>query len=129
MDAFLAQADEYEAGGDLRDSVLKILNVLPRTHPFTTVRAAELRKWSQSRDYQRIMDGHYPRRDEDKDASVADSFRQSASHYADSVRTSKDPLMKLVGDIAGGAGDLGGKLRDRFTGPAGGEEKGATGAG
>ena len=61
VDAFLEQAEEYEAGGDLRDSVLKILNVLPRTHPFTTVRAAELKKWAESRDYQRIMDGHYPR--------------------------------------------------------------------
>ena len=33
VDAFLAQAEEYEAGGDLRDSVLKILNVLPRSPP------------------------------------------------------------------------------------------------
>lgn len=33
VDAFLKQADEYEAAGDLRDSVLKILNVLPRSHP------------------------------------------------------------------------------------------------
>ncbi|MFF8261682.1 M48 family metallopeptidase [Streptomyces virginiae] len=116
VDAFLEQADEYEKGGDLRDSVLKILNMLPRTHPFTTVRAAELKKWSESRDYQRIMDGHYPRREEDKDASVSDSFRESAAHYADSVRTSKDPLFKLVGDIAGGAADMGGRLRDKFTG-------------
>ncbi|WP_405780829.1 M48 family metallopeptidase [Streptomyces sp. NBC_00859] len=116
VDAFLEQAEEYEAAGDLRDSVLKIMNVLPRSHPFTTVRAAELKKWAASRDFQRIMDGHYPRRDEDKDTSVADSFRESASHYADTVRTSKDPLMKLVGDIAGGAGDLGGKLRGKFTG-------------
>jgi hypothetical protein len=119
IDAFLQQAEEYEAGGDLRDSVLKILNVLPRSHPFTTVRAAELKKWAETRDYQRIMDGHYPRRTEDKDTSVSDSFRESASHYADTVRTSKDPLMKLVGDIAGGAGGLGGKLRDRFTGAGG----------
>ncbi|MFE1231086.1 M48 family metallopeptidase [Streptomyces sp. NPDC058745] len=129
VDAFLAQADEYEKGGDLRDSVLKILNVLPRTHPFTTVRAAELKKWSESRDYQRIMDGHYPRRTEDKDASVTDSFRESAGHYAESVRTSKDPLMKLVGDIAGGAGDLagdlGGKLRSRFGGGSGGSDAGS----
>ncbi|MFE9466215.1 M48 family metallopeptidase [Streptomyces virginiae] len=116
VDAFLEQADEYEKGGDLRDSVLKILNMLPRTHPFTTVRAAELKKWSESREHQRIMDGHYPRREEDKDASVSDSFRESAAHYADSVRTSKDPLFKLVGDIAGGAGDMGGRLRDKFTG-------------
>ncbi|MFG2191605.1 M48 family metallopeptidase [Streptomyces sp. NPDC048639] len=116
VDAFLKQAEEYEAGGDLRDSVLKIMNVLPRSHPFTTVRAAELRKWAAGRDYQRIMDGHYPRRDTDQDASVSDSFKDHANHYADHVRNSKDPLMGLVRDIAGGAGDLGGKLRDAFTG-------------
>ncbi|MER7489333.1 M48 family metallopeptidase [Streptomyces sp. NPDC126497] len=116
VDAFLEQAEEYESAGDLRDSVLKILNVLPRSHPFTTVRAAELRKWAASRDYQRIMDGHYPRRDEDRDASVRDSWRESASSYADEVRTSKDPLMKLVSDIAGGAGDLGGRVRRGFGG-------------
>ncbi|MGW2044494.1 M48 family metallopeptidase [Streptomyces sp. NPDC001858] len=116
VDAFLKQAEEYEAGGDLRDSVLKILNVLPRTHPFTTVRAAELKKWAESRDHQRIMDGHYPRRTEDKDTSVTDSFRESATHYATSVKSSKDPLMKLVSDIAGGAGDLGGRVRRGFGG-------------
>lgn len=116
IDAFLKQADEYEAAGDLRDSVLKILNVLPRSHPFTTVRAAELRTWAGSRDYQRLMDGHYPRRTEDKDTSVYDSFKDSASHYAESVKTSKDPLMGLIRDLSNGAGDFGGKLRDRFTG-------------
>ncbi|WP_424213809.1 M48 family metallopeptidase [Streptomyces sp. BI20] len=136
VDAFLAQAEEYERGGDLRDSVLKILSVLPRTHPFTTVRAAELREWSESRDHQRLMAGHYPRREEDKDTSVTDSFRQSAAHYAESVRESKDPLFKLVGDLAGGAGDLAGSLRDRFTGAGrrggagdGAPEEGAEGGG
>ncbi|MEE1928404.1 M48 family metallopeptidase [Streptomyces sp. TRM 70351] len=112
VDAFLAQAEEYEAGGDLRDSVLKILNVLPRSHPFTTVRAAELRAWAESRDYQRLMDGHYAKREDDANTSVSDSFKESAGHYRDSVKASKDPLMGLVRDLAGGAGDLGGKLRD-----------------
>ena len=116
VDAFLKQAEEYEAAGDLRDSVLKILNVLPRSHPFTTVRAAELKKWEASRDYQRIMDGHYPRRSEDKDTSVTDAWKDSATHYAETVKTSKDPLMRLLNDITSGAGDVGGKLRDRFTG-------------
>ena len=116
VDAFLAQAEEYEAGGDLRDSVLKILNVLPRSHPFTAVRAAELKRWSETRDFQRLMDGHYPRRTEDKDTSMSDSIKESASSYADTVRNSKDPLMGLVRDLAGGAGDLGGKLRDFATG-------------
>ncbi|CAM5729292.1 hypothetical protein SALBM311S_09385 [Streptomyces alboniger] len=116
VDAFLKQAEEYEAGGDLRDSVLKILNVLPRSHPFTTVRAAELKKWSESRDFQRPTDRHYPRRSEDRDTSVTDSFRESAASYATNVKGSKDPLMKLVSDIAGGAGDLGGRVRRGFGG-------------
>ncbi|MCQ8827632.1 M48 family metallopeptidase [Streptomyces malaysiensis] len=119
VDAFLEQAEEYESSGDLRDSVLKIMNMLPRSHPFTTVRAAELKKWAATRDYQRLMDGHYPRRDEDKDTSVSDSIRESANHYAESVRSSKDPLFAFVRDVAGGAGDLGSKLRDRFTGGGG----------
>jgi Zn-dependent protease with chaperone function len=116
VDSFLAQAEEYESGGDIRDSVLKIMNVLPRSHPFTAVRAAELKKWAESRDYQRIMDGHYDRREDDKQTSVSESFKQSAGHYTESFKNSKDPLMGLVRDIAGGAGDLGGKLRDTFTG-------------
>jgi hypothetical protein len=84
------------------------------------VRAAELKKWAESRDHQRIMDGHYPRRTEDKDTSVSDSFRQSAASYASDVKNSKDPLMKLVTDLAGGAGDLGGRVRRGFGGFASG---------
>ncbi len=127
VDAFLEQAEEYEAGGDLRDSVLKIINVLPRSHPFAAVRAAELKAWSESRDYQRILDGHYPHRDEDKSTSVSDSFRQSASAYASDVRNSKDPLMKLVTDLAGGATDLGGRVRSKFGGSGQGAQDKAAG--
>lgn len=125
VDAFLKQAEEYESAGDLRDSVLKILNVLPRSHPFTTVRAAELKKWEASRDYQRIMDGHYPRRTEDQDTSVTDAWKESANHYAETVKTSKDPLMRLINDISSGAGDLGGKLREKFTGSGPGSQSAA----
>ncbi|OEV02970.1 M48 family metallopeptidase [Streptomyces nanshensis] len=126
VDSFLAQAEEYESGGDIRDSVLKIMNVLPRSHPFTAVRAAELKKWSETRDYQRIMDGHYDKRENDKQTSVSESFKESAGHYTESFKNSKDPLMGLVRDIAGGAGDLGGKLRDTFTGRTAGGNGGSS---
>ena len=43
--AFLAQAAEYERGGDLRDSVLKLLLVAFRSHPMPVARAAEIRRW------------------------------------------------------------------------------------
>ncbi|MCX3064342.1 M48 family metallopeptidase [Streptomyces beihaiensis] len=129
VDAFLKQAEEYESAGDLRDSVLKIMNVLPRSHPFAAVRAAELKRWSESRDFQRLMDGHYPRRGEDKDTSVSDSFKESAAHYTDQVKSSKDPLMKLVTDLADGAGDLGGKVWRGFGnfGRAGTDDRGDRG--
>ncbi|HSA51253.1 MAG TPA: M48 family metallopeptidase, partial [Yinghuangia sp.] len=43
-DEFLAQAAEYEAAGDIRDSVLKLMNVVGRSHPFPVVRVAELKR-------------------------------------------------------------------------------------
>ncbi|MEV6109462.1 M48 family metallopeptidase [Streptomyces sp. NPDC051940] len=131
VDAFLKQAEEYEEGGDVRDSVLKVLTVWQRTHPFTTVRAAQLKRWAESRDYQRIMDGHYPRRDEDRGASVSDAYADAASHYSSAAKNSKDPLMGLVRDIAGGAGDLGGRLRSTFRGGSGsgGSEAGGSSSG
>ncbi|MFC7220498.1 M48 family metallopeptidase [Streptomyces polyrhachis] len=119
VDEFLKQAEEYEQGGDVRDSVLKILTVWGRTHPFTTVRAAQLKRWAESRDYQRIMDGHYPRREEDGSTSVSDAYTEAAAHYAGAAKNSRDPLLGLVRDIAGGAGDLGGRLRDTFRGGGG----------
>jgi hypothetical protein len=129
VDSFLAQAEEYESGGDIRDSVLKIMNVLPRSHPFTAVRAAELKKWAESRDYQRIMDGHYERREEDKETSVTDSFKQSANHYGERFKSSKDPLTGLIRDVVGGAGEVGGKLRDTFTGRNNGGQGAGSGTG
>jgi Zn-dependent protease with chaperone function/RimJ/RimL family protein N-acetyltransferase len=118
VDAFLAQAEDYEAAGDLRDSVLKILNVLPRSHPFATARGAELKRWASSEDYRQIMDGQYPLRRDDRTSSVYESLMASANHYAGAVRASRDPLLRLVTDISSGASDLGGRLRDRLGGTA-----------
>ena len=129
VDAFLAQAEEYESSGDLRDSVLKILNVLPRSHPFAAVRAAELKQWGESRDYQRIMDGHYPRKSEDKDASIYEAMRDGASSYADTVKQSRDPLMSLIRDITSGANDVGTRIRSKFTAPRTDGEAGSAGSG
>nr|BFD91116.1 M48 family metallopeptidase [Kitasatospora sp. Xyl93] len=119
VDAFLEQAEEYEKAGDLRDGVLKVLQLLPQTHPFAVVRVAQLKKWAESDDYRSIMAGAYPRRSDDPDASVGEQWKAAAEHYTTSVKESKDPLMGLLRDVAGGAATVGGKLRDTFTGGAG----------
>lgn len=116
VDAFLEQAEEYERAGDLRDGVIKLLQVLPQTHPFAVVRAARLKKWAESDEYRSILAGAYPRRSDDRDASVGEQWRATAESYARSVKESKDPLMGLIRDITDGAGDMGSRLRDAFSG-------------
>ncbi|WP_380285110.1 M48 family metallopeptidase [Kitasatospora purpeofusca] len=116
VDAFLEQAEEYEKAGDLRDGVLKLLQVLPQSHPFAVVRVAQLKKWAESDEYRSILAGAYPRRTDDPDTSVGEQWRAAAEHYTASVKESKDPLMGLIRDVAGGAATVGGKLRDTFTG-------------
>ncbi|WP_395296229.1 M48 family metallopeptidase [Kitasatospora hibisci] len=118
VDAFLEQAEEYEKGGDLRDGVLKLLQVLPQSHPFAVVRVAKLKKWAESDEYRSILAGAYPRRTDDPDASVGEQWKAAAEHYSSSVKESKDPLMGLIRDMAGGAANVGGKLRDTFANAA-----------
>ncbi|WP_457029889.1 M48 family metallopeptidase [Kitasatospora sp. P5_F3] len=117
VDAFLEQAEEYDKAGDLRDGVLKLLQVLPQTHPFAVVRVAKLKKWADSDDYRSILAGAYPRRTDDPNASVGEQWKAAADSYSKSMKETKDPLMGLIRDVAGGAATVGGKLRDTFTGP------------
>jgi len=126
-DAFLEQAAEYEGAGDLRDSVLKLMNLLGRSHPYPVVRVAELRKWADGGEYARVLAGEYPHRDTDRDASVRAEAKASAHSYRESARTTTDPLFGLLRDLADGAADAGGKLRDRFAGRR--DEPGARPAG
>ena len=64
MDAqeFLKQADLYEAV-DTRvlDRFYKVLLVSQVSHPLTIVRAREIIRWSEGREYNDILAGNYPR--------------------------------------------------------------------
>ncbi|MCU7729226.1 M48 family metallopeptidase [Actinoplanes sp. KI2] len=106
--AFLEQAAEYEGGGDLRDSLHKLGMTLFNSEPFPVARAAELRRWVDSGAYARIIEGDYPRRDDDRDASVTDDVKAAAASYRDQFRDSSDPLVTLARRAAGGAADLAG---------------------
>jgi Zn-dependent protease with chaperone function len=129
VDAFLEQAEEYEKAGDLRDGVLKLLQVLPQTHPFAVVRVAKLKKWAESDEYRSILAGAYPRRGDDPETSVGAQWKAAADSYSQSVKESKDPLMGLLRDVAGGVGTVGGRLRDSFVGAGRASAPGANGNG
>jgi Zn-dependent protease with chaperone function len=98
--SFFAQGAEYD-DADLRDSVLKLLLVEARSHPFAVVRATELRRWVDSGEYTRFLSGDYPRRGDDDSAAVSDAAKEAARSYSESFKSSQDAVGKLVHDVAG----------------------------
>jgi Zn-dependent protease with chaperone function len=99
--SFFAQGQEYLDAGDMRDSVLKLLLIEQETHPFAVVRSAELRRWVDAGDYNRILSGTYPRRDEDGAAKISDAAQEAADSYTQTFSETQDALGKLVHDVAG----------------------------
>ena len=119
-DAFHDQAHEYDAVPDLRDSLLKLLQLQGMTHPFAVVRFAELDHWVNSGEYERILGGDYVRRDTDRTASVSDEIRSAAKAYQESWSRSEDPLIGMVRGAAGNMARAGSGLFDRMTNRGGG---------
>jgi len=119
-DAFHQQAHEYDAVPDVRDGLLKLLQLQGNTHPFAVIRFAELDRWASGGDYADILAGNYPRREDDPDASLGDEVKAAAKSYQDSWNRSSDPLIgavRGVAETAAGAGqrlfgNLGGRRDD-----------------
>src|ERR1700728_1022236 len=109
-DAFHEQAREYDAVPDVRDGLLKLLQLQGTTHPFAVIRFAELDRWADSGDYPNILAGNYPRREDDPDASVGDEFKAAAKSYQDSWSRSADPLIGAVRGVAETAAGAGQRL-------------------
>lgn len=105
LDAFMTQAREYEEGGDAADAIAKIFNTLWMTHPFHTLRAAEVQRWIERGDYDRILRGEYPRRGSAEDQRpFSDDFADASKYYGEQVRGAVDQ----VSDVAR-------KARDAFS--------------
>jgi Zn-dependent protease with chaperone function len=106
LQEFIAQSEEYREGGDLLDSVYKVLNVIGATHPFSVVRVAELRDWIDSGAYDKIMAGEYARRsDEDlrpyrEDlAEAMKGYTDAAQEIFDEVDAAVEKLKSRVSDV------------------------------
>lgn len=97
LNAFMVQAKEYETGGDAVDAIAKIFNTLWTTHPFHTLRAAELQRWVEGGDYDRILRGEYPRRgSQDEQKPLSEDFADAGKYYGDQARETMD----TVADVA-----------------------------
>lgn len=133
VDAFIEQAREYETGGDIRDNLIKLLAGTRTTHPYPVLRLAELKRWVESGDYARIMDGEYPIRTEDGSERVSEAWTDGASSYKDGWANREDALGKLVQDFSefvGGKGaDVWEQVRDFFNRAGGSSAASADGDG
>ncbi len=118
-DEFLKQAREYDAVPDVREGLLKLLQMQGTTHPFAVVRVAELDRWVAEGEYETILAGNYPRREDDGDTSMSEEFMAAAKSYQESWNRTSDPfigLVKGVADTAVGTGErLFGNIFNRRT--------------
>jgi len=94
LEEFLIQAKEYDEAGGALDRVFQILNTLDRTHPFNTLRAAELRRWIDAGNYDRILDGEYVRRGPDADnRPIGKDIGEAGAHYVKEAKAVVDDVV------------------------------------
>jgi Zn-dependent protease with chaperone function len=96
LEEFVAQAEEYREGGELLDSVYKVLNVLGLTHPFAVVRVAELKDWIDGGTYERILTGEYQERGTEDDRPYREDLAEALSGYKDSAQKIMDEVDAAV---------------------------------
>jgi Zn-dependent protease with chaperone function len=106
LNEFLAQADEYRESGDVADSVFKVLNLLGTTHPFHTLRAAELRDWVEAGEYDRILRGEYQKRGAPR-TPYLDDLRAAGQSYSEDAAD-------FLHQVAEGTRDAAEKVRRAF---------------
>ncbi len=104
LQEFIAQSEEYREGGDLLDSVYKVLNVIGATHPFSVVRVAELRDWIDTGTYEEILAGNYARRSDDDTKPYREDLAEAMKGYTDAAQEIFNEVDAAVD-----------KLKSRFT--------------
>ena len=79
LDAFIAQATEYEEEDDLFARWGRAMVELTRPHPFAVRRVRELVAWVEAGDFDRIRSGSYVRRGSEPPPSA--EFEAAVAHY------------------------------------------------
>ena len=83
LDAFMAQAADYEEGGKGLDRITKLVNDMNLTHPMPVRRARQLIDWMRSGEYDRIVGGEYIRRGQEP--PLKEETDSATAHYGDRI--------------------------------------------
>jgi len=97
VEEFQKQARAYETEGDIADKVWQVINTAFRTHPFGTVRAAELQRWIDSGEYDKILGGDYRRRDDDASPPLTSDLEDAAGYYGDQAKEAMATISGVLG--------------------------------
>jgi Zn-dependent protease with chaperone function len=109
LDAFMAQALEYQNWDDPSDRVRRFFQELGLTHAYAVRRVSEVMKWVQSGEYDRIVRGEYPTRD--RAADVREEAGSAMEFYAERFRA----IFREVGDNLTTVGEQAGSMADQVT--------------
>jgi hypothetical protein len=122
LDAFMAQAMEYESWDDPSDRVRRFFNEIGQTHSYAVKRVSEVMKWVQQGEYDRIVRGEFRTRDQESDvrAEAGDAFEYYAERFRTIFREAGDNITNLGNQMGGVAEQVADWIRSRGGGGSGG---------
>ena len=110
LDAFMAQAMEYESWDDSQDRVRRFFLEIGATHASSVRRVSEVLTWVRSGEYDRIIRGEYRRRGDD--AGVRQDTGDAVQFYADRFRALFQELGDNVTTLGSQVGDASQQIAD-----------------
>ena len=115
LDAFMAQAMEYEAWDDPSDRVRRFFDEIGQDHTYAVRRVSEVMKWVQAGEYDRIVRGEYRRRDDPTDVreEASDAVQFYAERFRKVFAEAGDNLAKAGSQIGGVADQVADWIRNR----------------
>jgi Zn-dependent protease with chaperone function len=110
LDAFMAQAMEYENWEAKSDRVQRFFLEIGATHPYGVRRVSEVMRWVQSGEYDRIVRGEYIRRGEEP--PVRAEAGDAVDYYRERFKAFFRELSDNVASVGSQFDDVGQKIAD-----------------
>jgi Zn-dependent protease with chaperone function len=120
LDAFMAQAMEYENWEDGQDRVRRFFNELGATHSYAVRRVSEVMKWVQSGEYDRIVRGEYRKRGDE--THVREEASDAMEFYAERFREMFRELGENITNVGSQVGDMSQQVADWLRNRGGGSK-------
>jgi hypothetical protein len=118
LDAFMAQALEYESWDAPSDRVRRFFSEINITHPYAVRRVSEVMRWVKSGEYDRIIRGEYRTRDQESavTAEASDAMEFYGQRFRAAFRDLGENVTNLGTQVGGVTDQVADWLRSRGSG-------------